>query len=71
MISNEELKKIIEAQTPRHVPLFETPVKRTTVSPNPQAIDDLLKHLKQREPIDLYAEKQELLQKRTFGGATK
>ena len=71
MTSNEELKKIFEAQTPRHVPLFETPVKRNTVSPNPQAIDDLLKHLKKREPIDLYTEKQELLKKSAFGGATK
>jgi len=57
MTSNEELKRIIEAQTPRHAPLFGTPVKRTTINPNPQAIDELLKRLKQREPIDLYTER--------------
>lgn len=71
MTSNEELKKIVEAQTPRYVPLFGTPIKRTKIIPNPQATHDLLERLSRREPIDLYTEKQERLKKRALGGAMK
>ena len=44
-------------------PLFSSPIKRTTVSPNPNAISDLVEALQKQKINDLYRERMEKGQK--------